>query len=122
MMCASRYWELGLSGVKVGQKGVPPLNSSRVILDSGASLIFAGPQDADTINQVVPQSSPSLCSHATRITEHMFCNPGTLSCNGILEQHSFEAPVVVVLLVIVSSDPVLNQPPIDAKLKGYSVA
>lgn len=49
---AARYWRLELTGAKVDQKEVPQLNSTGVILDSGASLIFASSQDADTINQV----------------------------------------------------------------------
>lgn len=61
---AARYWRLELNGVKVAQRNVTQLNTSSVILDSGASLIFASDEDAATINEVPP---------------HILCMDGRLS-------------------------------------------
>ncbi|BDA43815.1 Cathepsin E [Coccomyxa sp. Obi] len=50
----AKYWRLGLNGVKVAQRNVTQLSTSSVILDSGASLIFASDDDAAAINQAIP--------------------------------------------------------------------
>ena len=54
-LAVARYWRLELNGVKVAQRNVTQLNSHSVILDSGASLIFASDEDAAAINQVPPR-------------------------------------------------------------------